>query len=84
MWKKTHGEKPQWEVRIVEDLWIVWEYVCQQNCVVTFFLFFFERQRSNTSKQQIQMTLFEFKILFDPTLGLQGGDKVQDESDVER
>lgn len=49
-----------------------------------YFLLFFERQRSKKIEATLQMTLFEFKILFDPTLGLQGGDKVQDESDVER
>ena len=51
---------------------------------VCYFLLFFERQRSKKIEATLQMTLFEFKILFDPTLGLQGGDKVQDESDVER
>lgn len=70
-------------IRIVEELWIVWEYCVQKKCVC-YFLLFFERQRSKKIEATLQMTLFEFKILFDPTLGLQGGDKVQDESDVER
>ena len=74
--KKPRGKNPM-GIRIVEELRIVWEYCVPTKLCCYFFLFFFERQRSNTSKQQIQMTLFEFKILFDPTFGLQGGDKVQ-------
>lgn len=37
-----------------------------------------------TRKQIEVKALVEFKILFDPTFGLKGGDKVQDESDLER
>lgn len=73
--KKPRGKSPM-GIRIVEELFIVWEYCVQKKCVCTFLLFF-ERQRSKKIQATLQMTLFEFKILFDPTLGLQGGDKVQ-------
>ena len=63
MWKKTMGKNPM-GIRIVEKLCCL-GILCAKKMVVTFCCFF-----SNGKKQQIQMTLIEFKILIHPTFGL--------------
>lgn len=79
MWEKT----PWVESELLKNYLLFGNIVCKKNVCVTFCCFSNGKEVKKI-QATLQMTLFEFKILFDPTLGLQGGDKVQDESDVER